>query len=189
MESKKQDLYNIFTRFSNIFMLFEPESTIDTLLDHYKNFIDPNKIIFAIMNIDQKKREKIVIYLDKMIKNSTCTDKNFHNLYIFFLCQSSNVNQHSLDILLSYLQDAFENKNPNFDVDYALKVFSQFKVYSAQSYSLAIMEKYDESIKIALQNDHLDIAKTVTKNIEDLKVKKRLWLEVTTYLLRYLLIS
>jgi len=159
-------------------MLFEPENTIDTLLDHYKSYIDPNKIIFAIMNTDQKKRDKIVIYLDKMIKNSTCTDKNFHNLYLFFLCQSSNENKDSCNILLNYLQDAFENKTPKFDVDYALKVFSQFKVFSAQSYSLAIMEKYDEAIKIALQNDLLDIAKIITKNIEDSKVKKRLWLEV-----------
>ena len=60
-------MYNIFTRFSNIFMLYEPEKTIDCLLEHYKNYIDPNKIIFAIMNTDQKKREKVVFYLEKMI--------------------------------------------------------------------------------------------------------------------------
>lgn len=181
MENKKQDLYNIFTKFSNIFMLFEPEKTIDTLLDHYKNFIDPNKIIFAIMNTDEKKREKIVVYLDKMIKGSNCKEKNFHNLYIFFLCQSSGTSKDSLDILIQYLQDAFENRNPNFDVDYALKVFSQFKVYSAQAMSLAIMEKYDEAIKIALTNDHLNEAKLITKNVEDLKVRKRLWLEVFSF--------
>ena len=161
-------------------MLFEPEKTIDMLLDNFKNNIEPNKIIFAIMNTDQKKREKVVVYLNKMIKSSNCTEKNFHNLYLFFLCQISenNNNINKNEKLINYLQDCFENKNPSFDVDYALKVFSQFKIYSAQAYALAIMEKFDESIKISLKNNLLEEAKIITRNIEDLKVKKRLWLEV-----------
>ena len=146
------------------------------LLDNFKNNIEPNKIIFAIMNTDQKKRDKVVVYLNKMIKSSNCTEKNFHNLYLFFLYQISENNKN--EKLLIYLQDCFENKNPNFDVDYALKVFSKFKIYSAQAYALAIMGKFDEAIKISLKNDLLEEAKIITKNIEDLKVKKRLWLEV-----------
>jgi hypothetical protein len=133
------------------------------------------------MNTDKKRRKKVVQYLDKMIKNSNCKEKNFHNLYLFFLCQSSENHKDSLEILLIYMRDAFENKNPNFDVDYALNVSSQFKLYAAQAYALAIMEKYDEAIKIALNNDHLEEAKIITKNIEDLKIKKRLWLEVKNY--------
>jgi lysyl-tRNA synthetase class I len=166
-------------------MLYEPEKTIDCLLEHYKNYIDPNKIIFAIMNTDQKKREKVVYYLEKMIKNSNCKEKNFHNLYLFFLSQISGNNKDFLEILINYLQECFENKNAHFDVDYALKVFSQFKIYSAQAFALGIMEKYDEAIKISLQNDLLDEAKIITKNIDDMKVKKRLWLEVIKYLSRF----
>ena len=40
------------------------------------------------------------------------------------------------------------------------------------------MEKYDESIKVALEHNYLDIAKKIAKLVDDKKIQKRLWLEV-----------
>ena len=57
---KINELYTIFTKYSHIFMKYEPELTIDLLLKNFKNSIDPNKIISAIMNTELEKREKDV---------------------------------------------------------------------------------------------------------------------------------
>jgi hypothetical protein len=158
-------------------MKYEPEATIDLLLENFKNNIDPNKIISAIMNTDIEKREKVVYYLEKLIKDN-CREKNIHNLYIFFLCQIAENQSDSIDRLILYLEDKDHFNSADFDIDYALKVFSQFKIYPAQSYALYLMEKYDECIKVALEHNYLDIAKKIAKKVTDKKIQKRLWLEV-----------
>lgn len=184
IDSKKSELYNLFTRYSHIFMKYEPEATIDLLLENFKNTIDPNKIISAIMNTDIEKREKVVYYLEKLIKDN-CREKNIHNLYIFFLCQIAENQADSIDRLILYLEDKDHFNSADFDIDYALKVFSQFKIYSAQSFALFLMEKYDECIKVALEHNYLDIAKKIAKKVTDRKIQKRLWLEVKIQLFRY----
>ena len=158
-------------------MKYEPEATIDLLLENFKNNIDPNKIFSAMLNTEIEKREKVVYYLEKLIKDN-CKEKNIHNLYIFFLCQIAENKKDSIDRLLGYLGEKSHYNSAEFDVDYALKVFSQFKIYPAQSYALFLMEKYDESIKVALEHNYLDIAKKIAKLVDDKKIQKRLWLEV-----------
>ena len=177
VDNKKSELYNLFTRYSHIFMKYEPEATIDLLLENFKNNIDPNKIFSAMLNTEIEKREKVVYYLEKLIKDN-CKEKNIHNLYIFFLCQIAENKKDSIDRLLGYLGEKSHYNSAEFDVDYALKVFSQFKIYPAQSYALFLMEKYDESIKVALEHNYLDIAKKIAKLVDDKKIQKRLWLEV-----------
>lgn len=177
---KTNELYNIFTRYSHIFMKYEPEYTIDLLIKNFRNSIDPNKIISAIMNTEIEKREKVVGYLNILINESKVKDKNIHNLYIFFLSQIGT--DDSIKHLLYYLQRFQEDKNQRdsvcFEVDYALKVFSQFKIYPAQAWALAIMGKYDEAIKVALDNNQVLIAKRIAKSVDDLKLRKHLWLEI-----------
>jgi hypothetical protein len=175
---KTNEMYNIFTRYSPIFMKYEPELTIDLLIKNFRNSVDPNKIISAIMNTEPEKREKVVGYLSILINEAKVKDKNIHNLYIFFLSQIGT--DESKKQLLYYLQKYADSNKENvcFEVDYALKVFSQFKIYPAQALALAIMGKYDEAIKVALDNNFNLIAKRIAKSIEDVKMKKFLWLEI-----------
>lgn len=176
---KSNELFNIFTKYSHIFMKYEPEATIDLLINNFKNSIDPNKIISAIMNTDIKKREKVVDYLKILVNDPKMKDKNIHNLYIFFLSQIQT--ESSIKQLLYYLQKFVEGDKKDqvwFEMEYALKIFSQFKIFSAQSWCLAIMGKYNEAIKIALDNNQVFIAKKIAKSVEDMKLKKHLWLEV-----------
>ena len=172
----EENLYKIFSKYSHVFMKYQPEMTIELLLKNFKQTFDPNKIISAIMNTEESKREKVCDYLEDLI-NCNFKDKNVHNLYIFFLSQLKG--EQSKDKLLNYLQTAAEQKKYLFEVDYALKVFSQFKIYSAQAWALAIMGKYDEAVKIALENNYPKIAKSIANTVnEDNKLKKLLWLEV-----------
>jgi hypothetical protein len=159
-------------------MKYEPESTIDLLMNNFKNSIDPNKIISAIMNTDIKKREKVIDYLKILVNDPKMKDKNIHNLYIFFLSQIQT--DASIKQLLYYLQKFVEDKKDQvwFEIEYALKIFSQFKIFSAQAWCLAIMGKYTEAIRIALDNNHVTIAKKIAKSVDDIKQKKNLWLEV-----------
>jgi hypothetical protein len=175
---KTYELYNIFKKYSNIFMKYEPESTIDLLINKFKNSVDPNKIISAIMNTDIKKREKVIDYLKILVNDPKMKDKNIHNLYIFFLSQIQT--DSSIKQLLYYLQKFVEDKKDqvSFEVEYALKIFSQFKIFSAQSWCLAIMGKYNEAIRIALDNNHVRIAKMIAKSVEDVKLKRNLWLDI-----------
>ena len=178
--NKPNELYNIFTRYSHVFMKYEPELTIDLLMKNFRNSIDPNKIISAIMNTEIQKREKVVDYLSVLINESKVKDKNIHNLFIFFLSQIGT--QSSIKQLLYYLQKYVENtgynKEIHFELDYALKVFSQFRIFAAQAWALAIMGKYDDAIKVALDNGNVTIAKKIAKSVEEPKLKKHLWLEV-----------
>lgn len=161
-------------------MKYEPEMTIDLLMENFKNNVDSNKIISAIMNTETKKREKVVSYLYLLINESKVKDKNIHNLYIFFLSQINT--DESIKQLLYYLQRFMEEKHQRdsvfFEVEYALKIFSQFKIYPAQAYSLAILGKYDDAIKVALDNKFINIAKRIAKSVDDNKLKKHLWLEI-----------
>jgi hypothetical protein len=161
-------------------MKYEPESTIDLLINNFRNSIDPNKIISAIMNTDILKREKVVSYLKILIDESKVKDKNIHNLYIFFLSQIGS--DRSIKELIYYLQNFLFSKNQKdnvfFEVEYALKVFSQFRIFPAQALALAIMGKYTEAIKVALDNNDIGTAKKIATNIEDQKIKKNIWLEI-----------
>lgn len=182
-QEKNNDLQNIFTKYSHIFMKYEPEMTIDLLMEYFKNNIDSNKIISAIMNTETKKREKVINYLRMLINESKVKDKNIHNLYIFFLSQIGT--EDSVKQLLYYLQAFLDDKGQKdsvfFEVEYALKVFSQFKIFPAQAYSLAILGKYDDAIKVALDNKCILIAKRIAKSVDDQKLKKHLWLEIFNY--------
>ena len=173
-------------------MKYEPELTIELLLKNFKTNIDPNKIISAIMSTEKEKREKVVDYLEDLIKNTKIKDKNIHNLFIFFLSQinTEETNQKLLNYLHTYgvkeqTHVYHKQREPvvYFDIDYAFNVFSQFKIFSAQSYTLSIMGKYAEAVKVALMNNCIKLAKEIASNVEDNKIKKMLWLEVSFYIL------
>jgi hypothetical protein len=179
-QEKNNHLNNIFSKYSHIFMKYEPEMTIDLLMEYFKNNIDSNKIISAIMNTEAQKREKVISYLNILINESKVKDRNIHNLYIFFLSQIGS--ESSTKELLYYLQKFLDDKSQKdcvyFEVEYSLKVFSQFKIFPAQAYSLAILGKYYDAIKVALDNNCIIIAKRIAKSVDDPKLKKQLWLEI-----------
>ncbi len=171
----------------------EPELTIELLLRNFKTNLDPNKIISAIMSTELKKREKVVDYLEDLIKNYKIEDKNIHNLFIFFLSQINTEKTNKK--IMNYLHTLGQKKQTKkyikkqelivfFDIDYAFNVFSQFKIFSAQAYTLFIMGKFDEAIKVSLQNNCVKLAKEIATKVEDPKIKKILWIEVCVITLK-----
>lgn len=174
-EGSENVLSNIFSKYSHIFMKYQPELTIDKLLRSYRHIIDSNRIISAIMNTDDSKKDKVADFLEDLIKNKV-KDKNIHNLYIFFLAQLNT--ESSIKKLLKYLDNAIDKQKHDFEADYAIKIFSQFKIPSAQALALAIMSKYDEGVEIALDSNYTEIAKKIANNVTDMKKRKDLWLKI-----------
>ena len=174
-EGNDNILCNIFSKYSHIFMKFQPELTIEKLLKNFRTSLDQNRIISAIMNTDDSKKDKVADYLEELIEKKI-KDKNIHNLYIFFLAKLNS--ETSINKLLVYLEKSLENRKVDFEVDYAIKIFAQFRIPPAQALALAILTKYDEAIKIALENGYPLTAKKIAKFVDDSKIKKLLWLEI-----------
>lgn len=183
--SKKDNnspLFNIFLKFAHVFMKFQPELTITKLLKHYQHCIDTHKILSALMNTEEAQREKVSDFLEELIEKHKNKNKNIHNLYVFFLSQLNS--DEALKKLIYYLQSTLETKVVYFEVDYAIKVFNQFKKFSALALAFAIMGKHDDAVKLSLENRCPEIAKKIAKQVDDPKTKRLLWIEILKTLIK-----
>ena len=103
-------------------------------------------------------------------------DKNIHNLYIFVLSHcSSNAN---VNKLLNYLEKQYAQRKVCFDVEFASNIFNQFKQRTAQVFTLALREKLESAVELALEINRDDLAKKVTRRVIDEKMKKKLWMKL-----------
>ena len=192
--TNKEDLKNIFIRYSHSFMRYEPEHTIEILTKKFQTEIDPNKIISAIMSTEKANVDKVLNYIRGLVNKQKKKEKNIHNLYIFYLSKSNNPEQKKE--LIDYLKKPLKKDNSNsylkhqqreflFELDYAKKLFSQNHLPLALV--LALMGKLTEGVKEALQQkksdgeideEGLSIAKFIAQTASDPKIQKSLWLEI-----------
>ena len=109
-------------------------------------------------------------------KKESNKDRNIHNLYLFVLSHFQT--DDSVNKLLSYLEIQYAQKKTNFDVEYAAKIFSQFKQKEAQVFALALRDEMEAAVDLALEMNRDDLAKKVTKRVIDDKMKKKLWMKI-----------
>jgi hypothetical protein len=186
-EAVLDKLSEIFVKFAHIFMKYNHKKSIE-ILQSLKQKIKPEQIITAIMNTTENNQkiedfQDILKYLKELVDDPNIKDKNIHNLYIFYLSKSGD-SYHSE--LIKYLEkplkkDQNERRNKPkaeilFELDYAKKLFKEN--YDALALVLALMGKYNEGVKIALENDKHEIAKFIASNVSDEKIKKSLWLDI-----------
>ena len=186
-EAVLKKLSEIFVKFAHIFMKSNHKKSIE-ILQNLKQKIKPEQIITAIMNTTENNQkiedfQDILKYLKELVEDPNIKDKNIHNLYIFYLSKSGD-SYHSE--LIKYLEkplkkDQNERRNKPkteilFELDYAKKLFKEN--YDALALVLALMGKYNEGVKIALENDKNEIAKFIASNVSDEKIKKSLWLDI-----------
>ena len=185
----KKKLGEIFEKFAFLFMKNYPKDTIDLLNKVFKKIIPPEKIVSAIMNTSSNKEgnenfSEILNYLRDLIKGNS-DNKNIHNLYLFYLSKCNTLEEKNE--LINYLKYPF-GKDPilysnnqskrkiNFELDYAKKIFKDN--YPALALVIALMGKYSEGVKIALEKNCQDIAMFIATNVQDDAVKKNLWLDI-----------
>ena len=125
----------------------------------------------------------ILNYLRNLIKIGT-DNKNIHNLYLYYLSKCKSISEQTE--LINYLKDPLskepesiyqkKSKKVNFELDYAKKLFKDN--YKALALVTALMGKYSEGVKIALNNNDITIAKFIAENVQDKAIKKNLWLDI-----------
>ncbi|MCQ2816893.1 MAG: hypothetical protein MJ252_06485 [archaeon] len=181
--NQKEELKNIFTRYSHNFMKDEPEMTISLLETFKSDEIDLNKIISAIMSTEKTNYEKVINYLKTLVRDPKMKEKNIHNLYIFYLSKSEKLEnkEELIEYLKKPLQKQLKSESRRkvpilFELEYAKKLFSNN--YEALALVLALMGKYSDATKMALEHNAKDIAKYIAANVEDEKIKKNLWLQI-----------
>ena len=187
-EEVMKKLAEIFVSYAYLFMKQLPGDSIELLTKGFKKIIPPEKIVTAIMNTTENKDgegnfNQILNYLRELIKEDV-QDKNIHNLYLLYLskCEEPTLKKE----LINYLQQPLlketdfrrmgKKKEVKIELDYAKKLLKEN--YPALALVLALMGKYSEAVKIALDHDCSEIAQFIATNVDDEKVKKSLWLDI-----------
>ena len=194
----------IFFNYSTLFIKQNPKETISILENYFKGNKNPEEII-RILNsseihdiVEDEEKFKILIgYIKKlMIKPIKVDDaemnftknKNLHNLYILLLSYSEKeeyknelINYLKKPISLSYISNDSQQVNVilekiYFDLLFAKKIFKD----NPKPLSLIcfLLGQYNESIKIALENNLKDISQLIAQNIKEPKLKKQIWLKI-----------
>jgi hypothetical protein len=132
------------------------------------------------MNIPEDKRRYGIQFLEHSIKNLDCKDKSIHNILIFFLTQPPDLRK-----LQGYLneQERFliEREKVNFDLDFALRLFSGSNLIEPQITIYGMMGLFTESVQLALQFNLIEKAKDYARRpADDDDKKKKLWMLVTS---------
>ena len=132
------------------------------------------------MNSDKESYAKVISYLQKLVRDENIKEKNIHNLYIFYLSKTENTQQELIEYLKQPLiRLKHEDSNVQkvfFELEYAKRLFTNN--FEALSLVLALMGKHSEAVKLALDKGFLDTAKYIASNVDDYKLKKKLWLQI-----------
>jgi hypothetical protein len=129
--------------------------------------------------------------LRKIIKQNISNDvqnKNLNNLYLLFL-SLSNKKENKQEIV-DYLKGplniytlnnnqmnvSFTNKKVLINLGFAEKILKN--IPPALSLVYFLMQKYDESIKIALENEEFELAIIMTQNIQNEEKQRKIWVKL-----------
>lgn len=172
----------LMVRYSSILMKHVAKATMDSLAKWYRE-VRADDLLPALMSLETVDRLHAIPYIHDMMDR--CTNNLLHNLYVFFLAQSDNP-QCGKD-LVDFLdqQEALQKKNQPvyLDRDFALNVCKHFGRIEAQIRVYGMLEFYEEAVKLAVRKEKYDIAKQYANMPADEKIRKKLWMEITSKVL------
>lgn len=184
----KQDKVDLYYKYSPILMEYIPYETVNMWI-HEPN-LNPRHLIPALLKYDPKKsygkegiegKNQAIRYLKYVIQNLHNTDVTIHN---YLLSQYVKQAKSSGDIteLLEFLKS--ENTQKCYDLQYALRICSQYEIMHACVYIYSEMKLYEQAIKLALKNDDIDLAKYNADKVEDDDIlRKKLWIDIVKYVI------
>ena len=181
----KKSIKNTVKLFENItFSLNDQKQIVRAIMgSNYKNCIDDENNYNIILN-----------YLRKIIKqniSSEMQNKNLNNLYILFLSLSDK--KENKEEIVEYLKGplniytlnnnqmniSFTNKKVLIDLGFAENILKNNP--PALSLVYFLMQKYDECIKIALDNEEYELAIIMTQNIPNEEKQRKIWIKIFIY--------
>ena len=196
-----EECIKIFMQYIDLFMKKSIKNTIKLL--EYITFSenDQKELVRVLMGSNYKQYIEnednynlILNYLRKIIKQNTSKNKqnkNLNNLYLLFLSLSDK--KENQQEIVNYLKGplnvytlnnnqmnvSFTNKKVLIDLSFAEKILK--KNPPALSLIYFLMQKYDESIKTALDNGENELAIFITQNIQNEEKQKKIWIKLFNF--------
>ena len=130
------------------------------------------------MSVDKQGR----IFATNLLRSwiTKTSSKLVHNLYLFFLAECTE--KFGDEELLKFLeqQEGLKSQNQplNIDVEFALNICKHFGKVEAQIRVYAILEYYEEAVKLAISRGDMSLGKEYARKAPDSKVQKQLWLKI-----------
>ena len=197
-DNNTEECIKIIMEYIDIFMDKSIKNTIKLLENITFSNKDQNQLVGSLMGInfkkyinDQNNYNLVLNYLRKIIKQNMSSDiqnKNLNNLYLLFLSLSNNKeNQQEIvdylkgplntyTLINNHINVSFTNKKVLIDLSFAEKILKN--IPPALSLVYFLMKKYEESIKIALDNEEYELAIFITQNIQNEEKQKKIWIKL-----------
>ena len=196
-----EECIRIFMQYIDLFMKKSIKNTIKLLENIPFSQNDQKQLVRVLMGSNFKKYIEdesnyniILNYLRKIINQNISSEnqsKNLNNLYLLFL-SLSNKKENQQEII-EYLKGAlntytfnnnqmnvsFSNKKVLIDLGFAEKILKN--IPPALSLVYFLMQKYDESTKIALENGENELAIMMTQNIQNEEKQRKIWIKLFNF--------
>ena len=191
-----KECFKIFMEYIDIFFEKSVKNSIKILENIAFSQNEQNDIVRVLMGPNYKKYFEdennfnlILNYLRKIIRENNSSDKqnkNINNLYLLFLSLSNNKENHkeiveylkgplnTYTLINNQMNISFTNKIVLIDLSFAEKILVNIPPALALVYFY--MEKYDESIKVALDNEEYNLAIFIAQNIPSEEKQKEIWI-------------
>ena len=193
-----EECIKLLMQYIDLFMKKSIKNTIKLLENITFSLNDQKQLVRVLMGSNYKKciedenNYNIVLnYLRKIIKQNISNDvqnKNLNNLYLLFLSLSSK--KENKQEIVDYLKGplniytlnnnqmniSFTNKKVLINLGFAEKILKN--IPPALSLVYFLMQKYDESIKIALENEEFELAIIMTQNIQNEEKQRKIWVKL-----------
>ena len=188
-------------QYIDLFMKKSVKNTVKLLENITFSQNDQKQLVQVLMGsnfkryIEDENNYNIILnYLRKIIKQNISSDiqnKNLNNLYLLFLSLSDK--KENQKEIVDYLKGplntytlnnnvmnvSISNKKILIDLSFAEKILKN--IPPALSLVYFLMQKYDESIKIALENGEDELAIFMTQNIQNEEKQKKIWIKLFNF--------
>lgn len=175
-----------------VLMINEPSRTIDMLI-RLQDEIDPLKIIPSILIYNKNiafvqgigsEFNQALRYLKFLIYDLKVNNVNIHNTFLTILITYPNqINENHILKHLENLNDVIK-----VDYDFILRLCFKFRRIQSAIKIYSILEKYENGITLALDNDLLSIGLRVADKPLGLH-RKKLWLLISNKLINNLILN
>lgn len=130
----------------------------------------------GLMNIPDSKKSFGIELLRYCIEECRCKDRSLHNILIFFYATSPK--EKHLELI-----QVMKKGRLDFDLDFGLRLFKNYKIVEAQIIVYGKMYLFAEAVSLALEHNKEEMAKEYADKPEYEDEKKKLWIEIAKHFL------
>jgi vacuolar protein sorting-associated protein 18 len=148
---KDEKVAEVVYKYSHIFFRYETEKTVNLLIRNIRDF-KPIKLMAGLMNIPDNKRVHGIELLRYCIEECRSKERSLHNILIFFYATSHK--DHIPELITMMRKGRLD-----FDFDFGLRLFKNYKIIEAQIIVYGKMYLYSDAVSLALEYNKEEMAK------------------------------